>query len=140
MADDDDDDRDIFTVALKEVAPTVILEYAHNCEVLLDKLENSHPHPDIIFLDLNMPRMGGRECLQKIKADNRYGSIPVIIYSTSAADEDVNLTFSWGASYFVTKPSSIEELKYILQYLLPKSFDRHGATLQNFVVRAKQAK
>ena len=134
IADDDQEDKDIFTVAVREVSPSIILESAKSCEALIDKLENSNTLPDIIFLDLNMPKMGGHTCLQKLKQSGRYSQIPVIIYTTSSAREDIERTFMNGAAYFLTKPVDIAELKEALRYLLQNSFKETNRGLENYVL------
>ena len=66
--------------------------------------------PDYIFLDINMPRMNGRECLAELKKDIRLKNIPVIIYSTSTHSEDVELSIQLGAAYYLSKSSDIHQL------------------------------
>ena len=70
-------------------------------------------HPDLIFLDLNMPRKTGKECLKEIKSHRELTDLPVIIYSTSAGAPDVDETYQCGASLFVQKTTSIEQLQAV---------------------------
>ena len=140
MADDDPEDREIFSEAIRDVSPTVILEFAQNCEAVLDKLANSHPLPDIIFLDLNMPIMGGHACLKTIRCDSRYVNTSVIIFTTSTSPDDILNTFKAGASHYLPKPVNMEELKKSLQYLLIQSFNGQKPTFEDFVIRSQHSK
>ncbi len=70
--------------------------------------------PDIIFLDINMPMMTGWECLTKLKGEEAYSPIPVIMYSTSTAKSDIDKSFELGASLFISKPENFQELTRIL--------------------------
>lgn len=80
------------------------------------------PRPDLILLDLNMPRMNGREFLTAIKADNNLASIPVAVLTTSGVERDVEMAYKLGASGFVTKPVDmlqfIEAMRQLLNYWL----------------------
>lgn len=82
----------------------------------LEKFTLEMPH--IIFLDINMPRMNGWECLAKLKASDTYKSIPVMMYSTSAHQRDIDTALDYGALCFMTKPSEYKELKKILAEII----------------------
>jgi len=69
------------------------------------------PRPDIIFLDLNMPRMDGREVLQAIKSDKKLATIPVIVLTVSAAEEDIVRSYAGHANSYITKPVDIDQFK-----------------------------
>lgn len=119
LADDDPDDRELFAEALREAD-----EYS-KCIAVEDGLEairylqdHSHALPDYIFLDLRMPGMSGRTCLQTIKNDERLKNIPVIIYTTSDFVEDSKDMIGVGATHFITKPDNPEEIYYILSMIL----------------------
>lgn len=73
--------------------------------------------PDLIFLDLNMPRMDGREVLRAIKSDKSFSSIPVVILTTSAADEDVARSYSEHANSYITKPVDMDKFKQAIRTL-----------------------
>jgi CheY-like chemotaxis protein len=73
------------------------------------------PRPDLILLDLNMPRKDGREALREIKADPQLRRIPVIVLTTSQAEEDIARTYDLGASSFITKPRDFESLVSLVQ-------------------------
>lgn len=110
LADDDPDDRELFEEALADIHPNAVLTTAQDGEELMFILQNYHK-PDLLFLDLNMPRKNGKECLHEIVKDPRLNQIPIIIYSTSVNPTDIEETFSLGAIRFLRKPNSYEELK-----------------------------
>jgi CheY-like chemotaxis protein len=110
LADDDADDRELFEEALSDVHPNAVLTTAQDGEELMFILQNYHK-PDLLFLDLNMPRKNGKECLKEIAKDPVLKKIPIIIFSTSANPLDIDETFALGAVLFMRKPNSYEELK-----------------------------
>ena len=73
------------------------------------------PRPDLILLDLNMPRMDGRETLEEIKKDQNLRTIPVVILTTSDSDEDVVKSYTLGASCYITKPVGLEQFSHVVQ-------------------------
>ncbi len=81
-------------------------------------LEAKAVTPDFIFLDLNMPEMGGRDCLVELKQNKHTQSIPVIIYTTSSEQEDIIETKEMGALDFITKPSKVSELTELISNFL----------------------
>ncbi|WP_370003630.1 response regulator, partial [Winogradskyella sp.] len=98
LADDDADDRLFFEEAFEELKIKSIVSTFNDGDVLMDFLNKEESNlPDLLFLDLNMPRKSGMECLEEIKADPKFNSIAIAIYSTSASDEDVEKTFIKGA-------------------------------------------
>lgn len=110
LVDDDDDDREIFCMALSETDPTIRCLIAHDGIEAMKMLSDPTFIPDYIFLDLNMPLMTGKECLQEIRKLPRLSDVPVIIYSTSASERDIQDTMKLGASTFITKPPQIAAL------------------------------
>ncbi|HEY0744822.1 MAG TPA: response regulator [Chryseosolibacter sp.] len=110
LADDDADDRELFEEALSDIHPNAVLTTAQDGEELMFILNNYHK-PDLLFLDLNMPRKNGKECLHEIATNPELKNIPIIIYSTSVNPIDIEETFSLGAKLFFRKPNSYEELK-----------------------------
>ena len=111
MADDDPDDRLLTREALEEAGLTNKLYFVENGELLLDYLfqrgaynaENA-PRPGLILLDLNMPLMDGREALEEIKSHAILRKIPVVVLTTSKAEEDILLSYELGVSGYITKP------------------------------------
>ncbi len=88
LADDDDDDSMLFKEALSKVASSITVSLAEDGQKLINYL-NTLSIPDMIFLDLNMPRKNGLECLKEIRSDDKFDHIPVIMYSTSQSKKDI---------------------------------------------------
>jgi len=115
LVDDDPDDVAIFKDILNEVNPTIDFVSAGDGFAALETLKKQQNSlPDIIFLDLNMPRMDGKECLSQLKKDAQFKRIPVIMYTTSCQSKDIEETMLKGAICFITKPTNLKELKNIL--------------------------
>lgn len=112
LVDDDPDDSELFKEALNEVDNSAVFYHAENGEAALTKLSQL-PLPEIIFLDINMPRMNGWEFLRELKYVDHYKAIPVIMYSTTSHPEEIQTANALGAN-FQTKPSSYSELKKML--------------------------
>ena len=115
LIDDDEDDRELFQIALNELEKPVKYTGCDNCSKALEMLEKCIITPDYIFLDLNMPQMGGKQCLAKLKENAKLLHIPVIIFSTSGDPRDIEETRKLGAIDFITKPSRTSELTKILE-------------------------
>jgi CheY-like chemotaxis protein len=129
------DDVQLFAEVLQDVNSSIVLNVAGNGLEAIEKLATLEQSPDIIFLDLNMPRMDGKECLRYIKSDPRLSSIPVIMYTTSTQSRDIEETMMSGALCFITKPSSIKELKHILSCIaesLPHQLEKALRSLSNY--------
>ena len=130
LAEDDPDDRYLIGEALEENLVTNELYIVEDGEELLDYLyqrgkyndKEKWPRPGLILLDLNMPRKDGREVLGEIKADPELRRIPIVVLTTSQAEEDITRTYDLGISGYVTKPSSfsglLETIKAIGEYWL----------------------
>ena len=115
LADDDEDDRLFFKEAFEEVKINYRISAFNDGEQLMEHLYGtSNPLPDIIFLDLNMPRKSGIECLKEIRANERLKKISVAIYSTSSSEQDIEDTFVSGANVYIKKPNDFNMLKKIL--------------------------
>jgi CheY-like chemotaxis protein len=130
LADDDDDDRLFFREAFEELKLKTQLKTAIDGVELLDYL--SQPDavlPHVLFLDLNMPRKGGMDCLKELKSDNRYKDIAIAIYSTSASEEDIEEAFVKGANVYIKKPSDFEELKKVLAKVITINWQYHTSGL-----------
>ena len=123
LADDDEDDRLMTTEALKEHRVANDVRCVKNGEELLDYLKRrgeyadpaTSPKPGIILLDLNMPKMDGRESLARIKTDPTLRRIPVVVLTTSKAEEDVLRSYDLGVNSFIIKPVSFAALVEVLR-------------------------
>ena len=93
--------------------------------------------PQVLFLDLNMPRKSGMECLSEIKRDNKFKDIAIAIYSTSASEEDIENTFVQGANIYIKKPSDFKTLKKVLSQVVTINWQYHtnGLNKDNFLLR-----
>lgn len=117
LADDDEDDRFLFETVLKGISFNTKLNTVDNGEKLMKHLKDLKQLPDVLFLDLNMPRKNGAECLMEIKADEKLKDLPVIIYSTSLHQDVADLLYQGGAYYYVRK-TDVVELKKTLLFIL----------------------
>ncbi len=121
LVDDDVDDQEIFALALRKVDPDINCLFANDGIDALSKLQQDESFiPDYIFLDLNMPRMNGRQCLIELKKIDRLSHVPVIMYSTSSEQKDIHETKSLGATDYVAKPPSISTLTQALAHIFAK--------------------
>lgn len=107
--DDDSEDFEFFSEAVREVDPTIVILKATNGIEALDILENQLLMPDYIFLDINMPLMDGKACLQFIKQDERFREIPVVMYSTTSNQTEISQYKMLGA-HFLVKPNRLSHL------------------------------
>jgi len=115
LADDDIDDCIFFEDALKELPISATLSTVNNGIQLMNYLlAKSDDLPDVLFLDLNMPRKNGIECLTEIKLNDTLKDLPVIIFSTSFNLEVVDLFYQKGAHYYIRKPGEYEKLRKII--------------------------
>ncbi len=118
VVDDDPDDRMMTKEAFEENCLNNRLDFAEDGEELLAYLNRDgkykhlkdEPLPGLILLDLNMPRMDGREALQIMKANPLFCRLPVVILTTSESDEDIVRTYGLGVSSFITKPVTFGQL------------------------------
>ncbi len=116
LADDDTDDCIFFKEAVEELLLATNLTIVNEGEQLMQLLTNEATElPDVLFLDLNMPRKNGFECLSEIKGDKKLSQLPVIIFSTSLEQEVVNQLYKNRAQYFIRKPSDFSQFKKIIQ-------------------------
>lgn len=116
VAEDDDDDYLIFSIAIAETSFTVVLKRAENGEILMKLLNEDIP--DILFLDLLMPCQDGKQCLKEIRANKKYDTLPIIVYSSLSDLENTEYCYREGSNLYVIKPNSIGDLKGILERIL----------------------
>ncbi|MGA0556791.1 response regulator [Larkinella sp. VNQ87] len=119
LIDDDEDDQELFMMALKKVDPGLTCVVADDCGEAIRKIREEEDFlPDYIFLDLNMPRIHGKQCLVELRKIARIEQIPIIMYSTSSEPKDILETKALGATDFLTKPPLISMLTAELSKLL----------------------
>lgn len=138
LADDDEDDRLFFTDAFEELNMNTkvntfidgvdLMNYLNSVDAIL---------PNVLFLDLNMPKKNGIECLNEIKANDKLSEIAIAIYSTSASEEDIEETFVLGANIYIKKPSDFKKLKKILSEVISINWQYYtnGLNKDNFLLR-----
>lgn len=125
VADDDPDDRLLLREAFRDSRLANELHFAEDGQQLLDYLQRRppygdarrHPLPGLILLDLNMPRVSGREALLALKDDPLLRRIPVVIFSTSSAEDEARDCLAAGAAAFIGKPSSYSGLLDVVRQL-----------------------
>jgi CheY-like chemotaxis protein len=118
LIDDDLDDREIFREAVATCNPNIDVLFATDGVSALEILDSSVIQPDVIFLDYNMPRMNGLECLKRLKANPETKNIPTIIYTTSGDREQEKVILLLGADYYMQKTVSFDGLCKELARLL----------------------
>lgn len=128
MADDDEDDRDLALDAFQDAGLDGEIRFVQDGQHLLDFLrvqerQLQNERPGIIVLDLNMPRMDGREALSEIKSDDALCEIPVVVLTTSNDAEDVSRCYCAGASSFIAKPVTHAGLVDVMRHLKDYWFD-----------------
>lgn len=110
LADDDVTDQEIFRDALKEIDTPLTLNVFNNGIDLLTRLENSETLPDVIFLDLYMPKMDGSDCLIKMRENPLLDYVPIIVYSTEFDIDRIEELFEYGANRYLRKTASFDSL------------------------------
>jgi CheY-like chemotaxis protein len=118
LVDDDMDDQELFGEAMSIVDSSATCHFASDGEEGLKLLESGDLNCQLIFLDLNMPKMNGKQFLTEIKKNPEFSNIPVVIFTTSLRDKDGAETAKMGAAHFLTKPSSFGELCKQLEEIL----------------------
>lgn len=130
IAEDDLDDRILVEEALLENGvSTECITFVGDGQELLDTLATMPAQPTLILLDLNMPRLDGRQTLQTLKSDARYQHIPVLVFTTSNSPDDIELTRQHGANSFFTKPTSFVGLTEIFALIQTYWFQHAAAPL-----------
>jgi CheY-like chemotaxis protein len=138
LADDDEGDRILFSEAFSELKIKTKVQTVNNGVQLMEWLNCvTNPLPHFLFLDLNMPRKNGLECLREIRSDKRIKDIFVAIYSTSDNEKDMEETFLNGANVYIAKPSDYNVLKQLLYKAVSATLIYEGNTFNrnNFLLR-----
>lgn len=138
LADDDQDDRLFFSDAFSELKINTKVDTFKDGVELMDYLNDPDSIlPNVLFLDLNMPKKNGIECLHEIKSNERFGDIAIAIYSTSSSEEDIEETFVCGANIYIKKPNDFNLLKKVLSDVVTINWQYHtsGLNKDNFLLR-----
>lgn len=137
LADDDADDRSFFEKALKGIPINTNLSAVNDGEQLMDYLtKTSEQLPDVLFLDLSMPRKGGFECLTEMKENSTLKNIPVVMFSTSYTQGFdfeqgmISVLYKIGAQDYIRKPGTIPQLKELILHSLRKVIKESRMNLQ----------
>jgi len=131
LADDDRDDTEMFCEALSKIDKSLICYNTVNGSELLKKLNEIAVKPDLIFLDLNMPVMNGWQCMRKLKEDDHYKDIPVIMISTSSHQKEMDMAPEMGALCYFVKPNNFNELVQVLHIITENLGDHLKDTILN---------
>jgi len=137
LADDDEDDRMLFIEAFKDIKIKSIIHTVNDGVQLMDYLnDETNVMPGILFLDLNMPRKNGHECLEEIRNSKKLKQLTVAIYSTSASESDIEDTFVKGANVYIRKPDDFLVLKKILAEVVTINwqYQTSGMNKENFLL------
>lgn len=129
LADDDEDDRNFFKDAFDEIKINANVNVVNDGEELMNYLKKADTIPHILFLDLNMPRKNGMECLDEIKRLEHLKDMAVAIYSTSASEDDIEETFVRGANIYIKKPNNFDELIKTLNIATTFNWQYHTNSL-----------
>jgi CheY-like chemotaxis protein len=126
IADDDADDRSLASIAFKELNTEHEIDFVTDGQELVDylgnKLKSNTPLPDLILLDLNMPRKDGRVALKEIKSNPKLKGLDVIIFSTSSSEEDKKYTLGLGAKNYFVKPADYSQLIEVFRHISEEVF------------------
>lgn len=133
IADDDNDDQYLIKQALNQSHPDASVLFANNGHELLEQIRPAElPSQALAFIDLNMPGMGGLECLRCLRRDKRFATLPVIIFTTSSHDQDMVDCYQAGANIYISKPAGFSELKFIINRVID-FFTESEDTTKNYV-------
>ena len=138
LADDDADDCHFFKEALVGLSLTTDLITVPDGEHLMQLLLNEqYELPDVLFLDLNMPRKNVFECLSEIKLNDKLNKLSVVVFSTSFEEEVINQLYQNGAQYFIRKPSEFSQFKKIIHQIITHVIHGNNSkpTKENFVIK-----
>lgn len=133
LADDDIDDCELFEDVLKQILPLCRLTIFPNGETLLNTLSPANK-PEMLFLDINMPKKNGMECLLEIRAQRHFSRLPIVIFSSSKEPRFMDSSYGYGANLYYSKPTSFNELIAGLTSLLNMNWnDPYTVTSEHFI-------
>lgn len=132
LIDDDEDDLIVFKLAISEISDSIQLFYCNCADNVSLVIEQTRPQ--LIFLDINLPRINGIECLQELQNDKIGKTIPVIMYSSSELPRDLQLSFSFGASLYFLKPSDVSKLVSALKEIFAMDWTQPGNIREKYLI------
>ncbi|WP_258101174.1 response regulator [Marinoscillum pacificum] len=136
IAEDDFDDRLLIQDAFEANGIEAgVTEYAENGDELMTILSNREEPPTLIFMDLNMPKMDGREAIKAIKSDPQFKQIPVIVFTTSASEDDIQSSYLQGVNTYFTKPTMFKDLVEMVSVIKTYWLEKAALTPLNFYIR-----
>lgn len=138
LADDDENDRLNFIEALADLKlKTIVLTLNDGVELMNYLTKEGSSLPILLFLDLNMPRKGGLDCLKEIRSNDKLKEVIVAVYSTSSAEKDIEETFNSGANVYLKKPNDFSVLKAALEKIVMQThiFREPPFNLANFLLK-----
>ncbi len=120
LADDDTDDCNFFKEALELLPISTKLKTVPDGDKLFDYLAaNEDQPPHVLFLDINMPRKNGFECLSEIKRNPKFKDVPVVMFSTCGSYDKIDVLFKTGADVYIKKPANFAQLVQVIHHALP---------------------
>ena len=138
LADDEENDRLLFTDAINELKVQTIIHTVNDGIELMDYLYKAgNDLPQLLFLDLNMPRKNGFECLKEIRSNSKLKEVAIAIFSTSLSEKDIEETFIHGANVYINKPNSFDSLKEALNKVIITAYAYQNTFFNksNFLLR-----
>lgn len=125
LIDDDKDDCDVFEQALQLISNSLQLSCIHQSEAALTAITAFQP--DLIFLDINLPRISGFDCLNEIQTNAKYSHIPIVMYSSSDNPKEVNMAYGLGATLYFRKPTNFSQLVQSLKDIITMTWESPAA-------------
>ncbi|ANE53621.1 hypothetical protein SY85_19705 [Flavisolibacter tropicus] len=132
VADDDSDDRLFLEDVLHEVAPSKSVTSVKDGQELLSLF--NHFVPDFLFLDLEMPRKNGLECLKEIRNNPTTKELPIVVFSSTNREYNIDVAYEMGAHLFLSKPNSYDDLKLAMQTILSFDWSNPAAITKQYCV------
>ena len=130
LVDDDEDDSIVFRLALSELQSDIQFRWNNSCDNVAEEM--GEWKPDVVFLDINLPRTNGLECLEKIRNAAKISHVPVIMYSCSELPKDLQRSYELGACLFFRKPSSLVHLTAALEDILQMNWHSPDSIKEKF--------
>lgn len=133
--DDDAEDLDFFRDVVQSLDRKINLFTHDSGDEMLDALKNPPPSPQVIFLDLNMPGKNGFELLGELRGEERWKNIPIVVFSTSSDDANVEKSFNMGANFYLPKQTSYADFKKSIDHTLTINWNNFEPNASNFLYR-----